>query len=65
MAEPAHILVFDSGVGALSIIAEIKAHIPQCSITYASDTAYFPYGDKAEPELSHLFSHTRYQQHVC
>ena len=51
MAEPAHILVFDSGVGALSIIAEIKAHIPQCSITYASDTAYFPYGDKAEPEL--------------
>ncbi len=51
MADPAHVLVFDSGVGALSIIAEIKRQIPQCSITYASDNAYFPYGEKHEDDL--------------
>ena len=51
MAAPAHILVFDSGVGALSIIAEIQQQIPQCSITYASDNAFFPYGDREESGL--------------
>lgn len=51
MAESAQVLVFDSGVGALSIIAEIKQQIPLCSLTYASDTAFFPYGDKDEDLL--------------
>lgn len=53
MAEPAHVLVFDSGVGALSIIAEIREKLPGCAITYASDAAFFPYGDKPEAELIH------------
>ena len=51
MAEPAHVLVFDSGVGALSIIREIRKLVPQCSISYGSDTAFFPYGNKPETEL--------------
>jgi len=51
MADPAQVLVFDSGVGALSIIAEIQQQIPRCSITYASDNAYFPYGEKEETIL--------------
>ena len=51
MTDSAQVLVFDSGVGALSIIAEIKQQIPLCSITYASDNAYFPYGDKDEASL--------------
>lgn len=45
-----HVLVFDSGVGALSIIEHIRARLP-ASVTYASDTAYFPYGVKGEDEL--------------
>jgi glutamate racemase len=46
-----HILVFDSGVGALSIIHEIQLRLPQASITYASDNGFFPYGTKAEDAL--------------
>jgi glutamate racemase len=47
----ARILVFDSGVGGLSILAEIQKKLPHASITYLSDNAYFPYGTKAETEL--------------
>ncbi|MCW8193321.1 glutamate racemase [Proteobacteria bacterium 005FR1] len=46
-----HILVFDSGVGALSIIGEIRRAIPTSIITYASDNGFFPYGTKTEEEL--------------
>ncbi len=51
MTAPAHVLVFDSGVGALSVIAEIKNQLPACSITYASDNAFYPYGEKEEGVL--------------
>lgn len=46
-----HVLVFDSGVGALSIISEIRRAIPGVIITYASDNGFFPYGTKTEEEL--------------
>lgn len=45
------ILIFDSGVGGLSIAEAICAQHPYCSITYASDNAAFPYGTKDEAEL--------------
>lgn len=45
------ILIFDSGVGGLSITESIQAQHPYCSITYASDNAAFPYGTKQENEL--------------
>lgn len=51
MSSSPQILVFDSGVGALSIIAEIRRALPGVSITYASDNGFFPYGTKSEDEL--------------
>lgn len=51
MSDSAHILVFDSGVGALSIIEELRRHLPGASITYASDNAFFPYGTKPDEAL--------------
>ena len=45
------ILVFDSGVGGLSIAREIQVQLPGVSLIYASDNAAFPYGTKAEDEL--------------
>lgn len=48
---PPRILVFDSGVGGLSILAEIRARLPSCEFTYASDNEAFPYGTKSETEL--------------
>lgn len=46
-----HILVFDSGVGGLSIVEAIKKTNPSCHLTYASDNAQFPYGTKETPQL--------------
>lgn len=45
------ILVFDSGVGGLSIMQEIQTRIPAAQFIYASDNAAFPYGTKTEEEL--------------
>lgn len=47
----ANILVFDSGVGGLSIAAEIQKQLPNSHISYCSDNAAFPYGTKGEKEL--------------
>ena len=51
MATAARILVFDSGVGGLSILQEIRQQYPHCCFFYASDNAAFPYGTKTEDEL--------------
>mgnify|MGYP002716928501 CR=1 FL=1 len=45
------ILVFDSGVGGLSVAHEIQQLLPQNPLIYASDNAFFPYGTKGESEL--------------
>lgn len=45
------VLVFDSGVGGLSILRAIAARVPACELMYLSDNAAFPYGTKAEAEL--------------
>jgi glutamate racemase len=46
-----HALIFDSGVGGLSVMREIRALLPQLRLTYAADNAAFPYGTKTEAEL--------------
>lgn len=51
MTATARILVFDSGVGGLSILQEIRQQYPHCCYFYASDNAAFPYGTKSEDEL--------------
>ncbi|MGK2913141.1 MAG: glutamate racemase [Porticoccaceae bacterium] len=40
------ILVFDSGVGGLSILAAVRAVLPAADFVYACDNAAFPYGTK-------------------
>jgi len=45
------ILIFDSGVGGLSIAEEVQQQLPSNSIVYCSDNAAFPYGTKSEKEL--------------
>jgi glutamate racemase len=49
---PAPLLVFDSGVGGLSVLAHIQAALPTAPIIYCADNAGFPYGTKSEAELS-------------
>ena len=41
------ILVFDSGVGGLSILQALQETLPDCEYIYASDNEAFPYGTKS------------------
>ena len=52
MANTAPIVVFDSGVGGLSVLAPIRALLPGVSVVYAADNAGFPYGTKSEAEIA-------------
>ncbi|MEX0605464.1 MAG: glutamate racemase [Marinobacter sp.] len=46
------ILVFDSGVGGLSVAGCIRRQIPGAHLTYLADNACFPYGDQPEELVS-------------
>ena len=39
------ILVFDSGIGGLSVLREARVLMPQKKYVYVADDAAFPYGD--------------------
>ena len=45
------ILVFDSGLGGLTVYAEVAKLCPGAAFVYAADDAGFPYGAWREPEL--------------
>ncbi|HVX91936.1 MAG TPA: glutamate racemase [Xanthobacteraceae bacterium] len=45
------ILVFDSGLGGLTVFREIARARPDARLVYAADDAFFPYGDHGEAEL--------------
>ena len=42
------VLVFDSGVGGLSVYDEIRSLLPDLHYLYAFDNVAFPYGEKSE-----------------
>ncbi len=48
----APILLFDSGVGGLSVLAELRKLLPQAPVIYAADNAGLPYGTKSEAEIA-------------
>jgi glutamate racemase len=48
----APILLFDSGVGGLTVLAELRKLLPQAPVIYAADTAGLPYGAKTEAEIA-------------
>ncbi|WP_237056693.1 glutamate racemase [Microbulbifer sediminum] len=48
---PPSALIFDSGVGAISIAREIRALLPGLTLHFGVDNGFFPYGDKSEEQL--------------
>ncbi len=52
MDADAPILLFDSGVGGLSVLAELRAVLPQAPVLYAADNGGLPYGPKSEAEVA-------------
>lgn len=43
--------VFDSGVGGITVLAEIKKALPYEDLIYLGDTLNFPYGSKKKEEI--------------
>ncbi len=46
------ILLFDSGVGGLTVLGELRKLLPQAPVIYAADMAGLPYGTKSEAEIA-------------
>jgi glutamate racemase len=51
VAGPATILVFDSGLGGLTVLREIVAARPDAHYVYVADDAFFPYGHHSEEQI--------------
>ena len=45
------ILVFDSGLGGLTVLREVASARPDARYVYAADDAFFPYSGRGEAEL--------------
>ncbi len=51
MTRPPTILIFDSGLGGLTVFREVMTARPHASYVYVADDAFFPYGRHGEAEL--------------
>ena len=51
MSAPPTILVFDSGLGGLTVLREIVGARPDAHYVYVADDAFFPYGHHGEDEI--------------
>ena len=52
MDADAPLLLFDSGVDGLSVLAEVRRALPDAPVIYAADNAGLPYGTKSEAEIA-------------
>lgn len=46
--------IFDSGIGGLSVVEQIKKLLPNESVIYLADKANFPYGEKTSEQIKRL-----------
>ena len=51
MSAPPTILVFDSGLGGLTVLREIVGARPDAHYVYVADDAFFPYGHHGEEQI--------------
>jgi glutamate racemase len=52
MDAAAPLLIFDSGVGGLTVLDAMRALLPDAPVIYAADNAGLPYGTKSEAEIA-------------
>lgn len=52
VAPDAPILLFDSGVGGLSVLDALRDVLPQAPVIYVADNAGLPYGTKTEAQIA-------------
>lgn len=44
--------VIDSGVGGISVLKSIRAHLPHENLIYVADSKFAPYGEKSSEEIT-------------
>jgi len=49
--DPRPIGIFDSGVGGLTVLAELIRHLPEENFIYVGDTARVPYGSRSKETI--------------
>ena len=49
------VLIFDSGVGGLSVAQSLRQHYPDAALCYACDNAWLPYGLREDAALTERF----------
>ena len=54
MSDSRPIGVFDSGVGGLTVLREVRRQLAEESITYLADLARFPYGPRPQAQVREL-----------
>ena len=47
------ILLYDSGMGGLTVYDEVRKALPNAHYLYCFDNACFPYSEKSESVLNH------------
>lgn len=52
MDPAAPLLLFDSGVGGLSVLRKVRMALPQAPVIYVADNAGLPYGAKTEAQIA-------------
>ena len=52
MSDARPLMLFDSGVGGLSVLAAVRHLLPRAPIVYVADNGGFPYGTKSEAEIA-------------
>ncbi len=52
------IIVFDSGIGSISVVRELKKELPNENLIYFADKANFPYGTKSQNDLFKIVNNT-------
>lgn len=52
MTDNRPILLFDSGVGGLSVLEHVRKTLPLAAIVYAADNGGYPYGTRSEAEIA-------------
>lgn len=52
MEDARPLLLFDSGIGGLSVLRSVRSLMPDAPIVYVADNGGFPYGTKSEVEIA-------------
>ena len=49
--------IFDSGLGGLTVLRELKKNLPHEDYIYFGDTAHLPYGSKSNANILEYSKH--------